>query len=237
MSSKIVIVDDDKDILELLEYHLRKEGMETFSFLNPTEAIKHIQTNKPDAILTDWMMPDIDGLDFAKKIKFNPETSNIPLMMLTCKDDEGDVVTALELGFDDYMSKPFRLKEFVTRVKRMIKRKKEIIQATETLPDEMEQASLIIRGDIKIDPNAYVAYVADEKMNLTVTEFKLLEILANKPGRVFSRGEIIERINGMDYYATERSVDVQLVNLRKKMGHCKDYIVTIRSIGYSFKKM
>lgn len=237
MKPKIVVVDDDKDILELIVYHLEKEGMETKAFLNPNEALSYIQKEKPDAILTDWMMPDLDGMDFAKKIKFNSETANIPMMMLTCKDDEGDVVTALELGFDDYMSKPFRFKEFVTRVKRMIKRKREIIQANEQDPNEFEQEKLIIRGDIKIDPNGYVAYVNEEKMNLTVTEFKLLEMLANKPGRVFSRGEIIERINGMDYYATERSVDVQLVNLRKKMGDCKDYIVTIRSIGYSFKKM
>jgi DNA-binding response OmpR family regulator len=231
---KVVVVDDDKDIVDLLKYNLEQDGIKTLCFTKPEEAWEAVLQELPDAIVTDWMMPEIDGIDFAKKVKFNPKTQHIPLMMISAKTEEGNVVTSLEFGFDDYMAKPFRLKEFVARVKRMIKRKNELNQKSHG--DNEDQRELIVHDKLVIDSNAYSAYIEEEKIDLTVTEFKLLELLANKPGRVFTRAEIIEKINGMDYYATERSVDVQLVNLRRKLRDYKEYIVTIRSVGYCFKK-
>lgn len=231
---RVVVVDDDKDIVDLLKYNLEKEGIITKCYVNPKEALEGVLQDCPDAIVTDWMMPEIDGIDFAKKIKFNPKTQHIPMMMISAKSEEGNVVTTLEFGFDDYMSKPFRINEFVARVKRMIKRQNEQIKQLDS--DGDEQRELIVHEQLVIDSNAYSAYIDKDKIDLTVTEFKLLELLASRPGRVFTRAEIIEKINGMDYYATERSVDVQLVNLRRKLREYKEYIVTIRSVGYCFKK-
>ena len=231
---KVVVVDDDRDIVDLIKYNLEQEGIKAFCFIKPEDAWEAVLQELPDAIITDWMMPEIDGIDFAKKVKFNPKTQHIPLMMISAKSEEGNVITSLEFGFDDYMAKPFRLKEFVARVKRMIKRKNELHQQAKS--DSEDQRELLVHDKLTIDSNAYSAYIDGEKIDLTVTEFKLLELLASKPGRVFTRAEIIEKINGMDYYATERSVDVQLVNLRRKLGEYKEYIVTIRSVGYCFKK-
>lgn len=231
---KVVVVDDDRDIVDLIKYNLEQEGIKAFCFTKPAEAWEAVLHELPDAIITDWMMPEIDGFDFAKKVKFNPKTQHIPLMMISAKSEEGNIITSLEFGFDDYMAKPFRLKEFVVRVKRMIKRKNELHQQAKS--DSEDQRELLVHDKLTIDINAYSAYIDGEKIDLTITEFKLLKLLASKPGRVFTRAEIIEKINGMDYYATERSVDVQLVNLRRKLREYKEYIVTIRSVGYCFKK-
>lgn len=231
---KVVVLDDDRDIVELLKYNLEKEGIETVCYTKPKEALEMAAYDAPDAYVTDWMMPEIDGIDFAKKIKFNPKTSQIPLMMISAKNEEGNVVTSLEFGFDDYMVKPFGLKEFVARVKRMIKRKNEM--AVLAASDEETNNQIIAFDGLRIDPSAYSASIDGKKIDLTVTQFKLLELLASKPGRVFSRAEIIEKINGMDYFVTERSVDVQLVNLRRKLGDYREYLVTIRSVGYCFRK-
>jgi DNA-binding response OmpR family regulator len=237
MTLSIAIIDDDAEIRELLSYHLQKEGMKTKDFDNAADALDYILREKPDAVVTDWMMPEMDGLDFARKMKFNLDTEGIPLMMISCKNEESDVVTTLEFGFDDYMSKPFRIKEFVARMKRMIKRKKEMAETREKRKQAQQLENFIVRGELKIDSKSFSAYVKDEKLKLTFTEFKLLELLAKRPGRVFTRNEIIEKINGMNYFVTERSVDVQMVNLRKHLGPYKDYIVTVRSVGYSFKEI
>lgn len=233
---EIFIVDDDPEITEMLSYQLEKEGLKTQCFSNVNDALNQIKRTPPDVIVTDWMMPENDGLDFAKKLKFNPETEHIPMIMMSAKSDESDVVTSLEFGFDDYLTKPFRLKEFVARVKRVVKRKKEMMDELETKQGNTKKYNIVI-GALTINSSEYSAYIGEEKLVLTLTEFKLLELLASKPGRVFTRSEIIEKINGMDYYVTERSVDVQMVNLRKRLGKYKDYIVTVRSVGYSFKNM
>lgn len=230
----VIKIDDDRDIVELLAYNLEKEGILSLLFTNPIEALAAVKEKSPDAVITDWIMPGIDGIDLAKKIRFNEETQNISLMMISAKGEESNVVTSLEFGFDDYMAKPFGMKEFVARVKRMIKRKNEFLENVKTNLENKEEKKIII-DDLEINSSAYSVYLRGEKLNLTVSEFKLLELLTNKPGNVFTRSEIIEKINGMDYFATERSVDVQLVNLRKKLGDYKENIVTIRSIGYCYK--
>ncbi len=227
MKKKIVIIDDEPSILEILSYNLKKEGYQVDTFEDSTMAISHIKKHSADLILTDWCMPGMDGLDVCRAIKQSSETSGIPIFMLTCKNDEIDVVTALELGADDFLSKPFRLKELIVRIKKTLKR--------ETQQPEFEK-HIIIRDKLKIDGQSYTVYINNEKLSLTNCEFKILQLLASKPGRVYSRQEIIDLINNNEeeVVVTLRSVDVQIVGLRKKLGEYKNYVETIRSVGYKF---
>ncbi len=231
MSRTIVLVDDHPDILEMLKFNLNKEGYNVQCFSNSINALDYIQNSKPDLVVTDWMMPEMDGLELCRNIKFSPLLSQVPVLMLSCKSDEIDVVTALELGAEDYVVKPVRIKELITRLKKILKKQTEIAETV----SENDQ-NIITRGDLKIDLNGFQAYLEGELMDLTFTEFKILELLTKKPGKVYTRNDIIEKINGLDYYVSERSVDVQVVGLRKKMKHYKDLIETIRFVGYCFRK-
>jgi DNA-binding response OmpR family regulator len=174
------------------------------------------------------MLPEMDGLDLCRSLKHNASTQDIPVVMLTCKNDEIDVVTALEVGAEEYISKPIRIKEMLTRIKKILRRKSgELISA----PGKENKES-ITRGRLRLDLASYTVYLEETPMELTIVEFRLLELLARQPGKVFSRSQIMERINGMDYFAAERSVDVQIAGLRKKLGPFKDGIETVRSVGY-----
>ena len=225
----IVLVDDHHEILEFLEYNLKKEGYNVKSFDDSLMALKHIDSSNTDLVLTDWMMPNMDGLEFCKNLKMSQSTNGIPVVMLTCKDDEVDVVTALELGAEDYIIKPFRMKELTTRVKKILKRnKKDAIR-------ERVNDTVISREGIVIEAETHRVYIDEELVEMTFSEFKLLELLAKRPGKVFTRMDIIEKINGENYFPTERSVDVQVVGLRKKLGVYKNCIETVRSVGYRFK--
>jgi len=192
------------------------------------DALKYITVDNTDLVITDWMLPEMDGLDFCRNMKRHPSTQEIPVVMLTCKNDEIDVVTALEVGAEEYISKPIRIKEMLTRIKKILRRK--VNEAY--VKSGVESKESIIKGRLKLDLASYTVYLEDESLDLTIVEFKLLELLVRQPGKVFSRSQIIERINGMDYFAAERSVDVQVAGLRKKMGIYKDGIETVRSVGY-----
>jgi DNA-binding response OmpR family regulator len=228
---RITVVDDHYDILELLKHNLVNEGYEVKVFSNAVDALKYVNTDNTDLVLSDWMMPEMDGLEFCKNLKMGYSTQNIPLVMLTGKNDEIDAVTALEVGAEDYITKPVRIREMLSRVKKILRRK---------LPDDVinprkEVREFIECGVLKMDLVSYRVYISDKPLELTIGEFKLLEMLARQPGKVFSRNQIIERINGSQYFATERSIDVQIAGLRKKLGEYKDAIETIRSVGYRFK--
>jgi len=228
---RITVVDDHYDILELLKHNLINEGYEVKIFYNAVDALKYVNMDNTDLVLSDWMMPEMDGLEFCKNLKMSPSTQNIPLVMLTGKNDEIDAVTALEVGAEDYITKPVRIKEMLSRVKKILRRK---------LPDDVinpqrELREFIECGVLKMDLVSYRVFISDAPLELTIGEFKLLEMLARQPGKVFSRNQIIERINGSQYFATERSIDVQIAGLRKKLGEYKDAIETIRSVGYRFK--
>ncbi|NJK97817.1 MAG: response regulator transcription factor [Bacteroidales bacterium] len=189
--------------------------------------MEHIEKYSADIVITDWLMPELEGLDVCRALKSNRETASIPIFMISCKSDEIDIVTALEIGADDFLTKPFRVKELIVKVKKTLKKLGS--------PEE-ESRHIIIRNNLQIDPESYTTYINNEKLSLTNYEFKILHLLAQKPGRVFSRHEIIDLINGEDNdcIVTLRSVDVQIVGLRRKMGKYKNYIETIRSVGYKF---
>lgn len=229
---RLVVIDDHYDILELLQYNLTREEYEVKNFVNAVDALKYITRENTDMVLTDWMLPEMDGLDLCKNLKHSLATRDIPVVMITGKNDEIDVVTALEVGAEDYIVKPFRIKEMLSRIKKILRR-----QSPETDKGAgREDKDIIIKGRLKIDIAAYKIYLNEEILDLTIGEFKLLELLAGHPGKVFSRNQIIERINGSDYFATERSIDVQIVGLRKKLGPFKNALETVRSVGYRFNE-
>ena len=227
---RLIVIDDHHDTLELLKFNLLSEGYEVKAFFNAVDALKYVTAENTDMVITDWMLPEMDGLDLCRNLKHNPSTQDIPVVMLTGKSDEIDVVTALEVGAEEYIPKPIRIKEMLTRVKKILRRKAgEIIAQMSRDPNNKES---IVRGRLKLDLASYTVSLEDEPLDLTIVEFRLLELLARQPGKVFSRNLIMERINGMDYFAAERSVDVQIAGLRKKLGRYKDGIETVRSVGY-----
>lgn len=238
LGKKIFIIDDEFDIREFIQFNLKKEGFTVFSFESPIVALNQIKEQNPDLIVTDWLMPEMDGLELCKYLKMNNETAHIPIIMSTCKGNEIDIVTALELGADDYLVKPFGIKELAVRIKKIISKQKAATFA-QLLPENsntnafsncIQYRSLVIKKD------SYSAYLDNEKLNLTYAEYKLLELLAEKPGKVFSRSQIIEHDYGNENYVTERSVDVKIVGLRKKLGKYENMIETIRSVGYKFNE-
>ena len=229
---KLIVIDDNRDTLDLLTYNLLTEGYEVKTFFNAVDALKYVTPDNTDLVLTDWMLPEMDGLDLCRNIKHNPATQDIPVVMLTGKTDEIDVVTALEVGAEEYICKPVRIREMLTRIKKILRRQP-VQPVAATTPGNKETFT---RGRLRFDLSCHTVTIGDEPLDLTIVEFRLLELLARQPGKVFSRSQIMERINGMDYFAAERSVDVQVAGLRKKMGPYKDGIETVRSVGYRFNE-
>jgi DNA-binding response OmpR family regulator len=219
---RLVIIDDQADVLELLHYNFTREDYEVKDFINPVDALQYITRENTDLVITDWVLPEMDGLELCRQLKHSPATQEIPIVMVTGRNDEIDVVTALELGAEEYVIKPFRIVELLTRVKKILKRRPEADREVLTI------------GGLKIDLPAYKACIKGELLSLTMAEFRLLELLARQAGRVFSRGQIMELINGAGYFADHRAVDVQIVGLRKKLGQYKNALETVRSVGYRF---
>jgi DNA-binding response OmpR family regulator len=230
--NRLVVIDDHYDILEMLKHHLVGDGYEVKMFFNAVDALKYINADNTDLVITDWMLPEMDGLELCRNLKMGQSTQDIPLVMLTGKNEEIDAVTALEVGAEDYLPKPIRIRELLSRVKKILKRRltDDIIRPKKDLREVVEH------GPLKMNRVTYKVFLAGEQLELTIGEFKLLELLANQPGKVFSRGQIIEKINGSQYFATERSIDVQVAGLRKKLGDYKDAVETVRSVGYRFNE-
>jgi len=227
---RLVVIDDHFDTLELLKYNLVREGYEVKMFFNAVDALKYINIDNTDLLITDWMLPEMDGLELCRNLKMSTSTQDIPLVMLTGKSDEIDAVTALEVGAEDYLAKPIRIKELLSRVKKILRRK----TADTSNPAKKEIRESIEHGALKMNLLSYKVFIDEVLLELTIGEFKLLELLAKQPGKVFSRNQVIEKINGAQYFATERSIDVQVAGLRKKLGRYKDVIETVRSVGYRF---
>ena len=190
MIGKILIVEDEEDVTELIRYNLAKEGFDCGVAYNGTEALSMAQANLPDLLLLDLMLPEINGLDVCKSFKSNPQTKHIPIVMVTAKSDETDIVTGLELGADDYITKPFSPKVLVARVRAVLRRK-----AT----DVPQHSAVITIHDIQIDPGRHKVLVKDSAVELTSSEFGLLHFLAARPGWVFTRYQIVDAIHGTDY--------------------------------------
>jgi two-component system phosphate regulon response regulator PhoB len=224
--AKILVVEDEEDILELLRYNLEKEGYSLRLVTSGEDAITAALNDKPDLVLLDLMLPGLDGLEVCKELKANRHTSHIPVIMVTAKGEESDIVAGLELGADDYIAKPFSPKVLVARIRTVLRRKSR---------GEAGDKQPIVIDDLEINPGRFEVLVKKEKVDLTATEFQLLYFLARRPGWVFTRQQIVDAVKGEDYAVTERAVDVQVVGLRKKLGNCADYIETVRGVGYRFK--
>jgi two-component system alkaline phosphatase synthesis response regulator PhoP len=222
----ILVVEDDEDILQLLKYNLAKEGYLVTGVTSGEEALKLLKFEVPDLILLDLMLPGVDGLDVCRHLKRNAQTAQIPIIMLTAKGEEADIVTGLELGADDYIPKPFSPRVMVARV-RAVLRRLQLEPPSEDVPLKIHE--------LVIHPGRHQAAVADRPLDLTATEFRLLYMLASRPGWVFTRDQIVKGVHGDDYPASDRSVDVQVVSLRKKLGPGGKYLETVRGVGYRFK--
>lgn len=223
---RILIVDDEEDILELVRYNLQKEGYHTTTAKSAEDAQQLIKTEPPDLIVLDLMLPGMDGLDLCRLLKKSPTTEHISIVMLSAKGSEADVVTGLELGADDYIAKPFSPRVLLARLKNVLRRKREA-PAADNAP--------VSREELYINPGRREVTIKGSPLELTNTEFKLLHLLARQPGWVFTRYQIVDLVHGEDYPVTDRSVDVQVVGLRKKLGRYGKFIETVRGVGYRFK--
>ncbi|HHS14501.1 MAG TPA: response regulator transcription factor [bacterium] len=223
----ILVVEDEEDILELIVFNLKKEGYEVTALQSGEEALQQVSARPPDLILLDLMLPGADGFEVCKILKNDPHTSSIPIIMLTAKGEEADIVTGLELGADDYITKPFSPRVLIARIRAVLRRPKQ--------PRTSDHASIEIHNLI-INPSRFEVKVNGERVDLTATEFHILAYLARRPGWVFTRSQIIDSVKGTDYPVTDRSVDVQIVGLRKKLQSAGQYIETVRGIGYRFRE-
>lgn len=223
---KILVVDDEEDIVELIRYNMAKEGYKIIGVTTGEQAISKARSELPDLVLLDLMLPGVDGLEVCKILKADDKTAHIPIVMLTAKGEEADIVTGLELGADDYITKPFSPKVLIARIRTVLRRKR---------VREKEEMSVIKIHDLVIDPFRHEVLVKNKPVELSATEFRILQYVAQRPGWVFTRGQIINAVKGEDYPVTDRSVDVQIVSLRKKLGRAGEYIETVRGVGYRFK--
>ncbi|MCL2230335.1 MAG: response regulator transcription factor [Treponema sp.] len=227
--ASILIVEDDPAIQELLAHAMSKEGWKLHQEKSGEDGLKLLKTKKVDCILLDIMLPGIDGLKTLKKIKEIEQCKNVPIIMTTAKGEESDIITGLELGADDYVVKPYSPKVLIARIRAGLRRNEESGLNTGTSSTVWQQ------GPLKLDAARHVAFNGEEQLDLFATEFALLKHFLSHPEIVFSRNQIIEAIRGPDYPVTDRSVDVQILGLRKKLGHAGDMIETIRSVGYRFR--
>jgi two-component system alkaline phosphatase synthesis response regulator PhoP len=224
---KILVVDDEEDILELVRYNLSREGYQVTGSLTGEDALRKIRSDTFDLIVLDLMLPGMDGLAFTKTVKNDSRLRSTPIIMLTAKGEEADIVAGLELGADDYITKPFSPRVMIARVRAALRRQKE------TPEDEM---AIVKIHELEINPGRRTVLAKGNPIDLTYTEFQLLLLLARRPGWVFTRSQIVDLIRGSDYPVTDRSVDVQIVGLRKKLGSYGKYIETVRSVGYRFRE-
>jgi two-component system, OmpR family, alkaline phosphatase synthesis response regulator PhoP len=222
----ILVVDDEEDILELLRYNLAKEGYRVTCVASGEEAVKTGQAISPDLILLDLLLPGMDGLEVCRALKSAPQTRHIPIIMLTAKGEEVDIVTGLELGADDYITKPFSPRVLLARIRTALRRR-----ATEPLA---ATAPLKVH-QLVIDPGRHEVLLEGIPLELTLMEFQLLHLLARRPGWVYTRNQIVKEVHGDIYSVTERSIDVHIVGLRKKLGPFGKYLETVRGIGYRLK--
>jgi two-component system, OmpR family, alkaline phosphatase synthesis response regulator PhoP len=225
---KILIVDDEEDILELIRFHLVREGYETVCVESGEKALRLAGKERFDLVVLDLMLPGVDGLEVSQRLKRDAATRNLPIVMLTAKGEEADVVTGLELGADDYITKPFSPRVFLARIKAVLRRKGR---------GKMDEAAEVLQIDqMVIHPGRREVTIEGQPVDLTFTEFEVLFYLARRPGWVLTRGQIVDAVRGSDYPVTDRSVDVQIVGLRKKLGAFGDIIQTVRGVGYRFKE-
>lgn len=227
--AKILIVDDEQDIVDLVSYNLEKEGFKTVKAYDGETALRLVKTQKPDLLILDLMLPRMNGLDVCRAIRRNPETANVPIIMLTAKGDEVDKIIGLEIGADDYMTKPFSIKELIARVRSILRR----------LEDSNNKISkdAFHYQDLTINYASCLVQVDGKPVTLSPTELKLLFFLSRNAGRVYSRNQILDQVWGDDTFITDRAVDVHVRRLRSQIEKDVEnprYILTVRGFGYKF---
>jgi two-component system phosphate regulon response regulator PhoB len=228
-SEKILIIEDEEDIRELVRYNLEREKFKVCEAESGEKGLKVAARELPDLILLDLMLPGKDGMQICRELKQDDVTREIPVVMMTARGEESDIVAGLELGAEDYVVKPFSPKVLIARVKTVLRRQ------TSAPPPSSEDVLKIY--DLCIHPGRHEVTIKENSIDLTASEFGVLHFLARRPGWVFTRYQIVDAVHGEDYPVTERSVDVQIVGLRKKLGEAGEYIETVRGIGYRFKDM
>jgi len=229
VAGKILVVDDEAPIRELVRFNLEKAGYTVCEADNGLDALRMVQ-EKPDLIVLDLMLPEMDGLEVCRMIKGTRQTSGIPVIMLTARDDEFDKVVGLELGADDYMTKPFSPRELVARVKAVLRRSQKV-----ALPE-----GEFILGNLRLNFARYEIYLGKEKLELTPKEYELLKLLVTNVGKVFTREQLLEKVWGYEYFGDTRTVDVHIRHLRAKLEQDKvivEAIETVRGIGYRFRDL
>lgn len=224
--NKIAIVDDEPDILELVALHLKRAHFLTDTFLDGRSFLKYLDHQRPDLVILDIMLPDMDGIEICKRLRSNKLYSSIPIIMLTAKSSEIDKILGLELGADDYITKPFSVNELVARVKAVLRRK----------DYEQKEQSIEIGGTLRINFEKYEALVDGHEIELTSTEFKILRLLALNKGHVFTRDQILDYLWGQEKIVIDRTIDVHIRNLREKLGKAASFIKNIRSVGYKLEE-
>jgi len=227
----ILVVDDERDIRELLEYNLRKEGYVVVCVSSGEEALAQVQARRPDLVVLDLMLPGVDGLEVCRRLQADTRTRRVPIVMLTAKDSEADIVTGLELGAADYIVKPFSPRVLLARVRAVLRRESDADEAT---------GEPVVVGEVAVHPGRHEVLVDEQPVELTASEFRILHFMARRPGWVFTRQQIVEAAQGDDVlsgerFVTDRSVDVHIVSLRRKLGVHGDAIETVRGVGYRLK--
>ena len=224
MPSKVLIVEDDPDIVDILSYNLKQADLKVTSAPDGSSALAEVKRRLPDLILLDLMLPKVDGLEVCRLLKGEPETKNVPIIMITAKGEEVDKVVGFELGADDYVVKPFSVRELVLRISAILKRNNK----SEAITDEIEI------GDLKIDISAHRVYIGNIEVDLTLIEFKLLLYLSERNGRMQTREMLLEKVWGYNNSITTRTVDTHIKRLRAKLGDLGNKIETVRGVGYRF---
>jgi phosphate regulon transcriptional regulator PhoB len=225
MKAKILVVDDEPDALELIEYNLRGTGYQVFTASNGNCALELARRHLPDLVVLDLMLPEVSGIEVCKILRRNPDTADVPILMLTAKAEEIDRVIGLEVGADDYVTKPFSPRELILRIQNILRRGK---------LSEGKKSAVIEAKDLVIDPERHEVMHNDVKIILTATEFKLLYILAGRQGRIQSRERLLEDVWEYEADVYIRTVDTHMRRLRKKLGNAAEYIETVRGVGYRF---
>lgn len=223
---RILAIEDEADILEVIEYNLDREGYDVMTSKNGEKGLELIRENYPDLVLLDLMLPDLDGLEVCRRIRSDEDIKHIPVIMVTAKDTESEVVLGLGVGADDYVTKPFNPKELVARVKAVLRRRR--------MEPEGEESTME-RGPLTIIPGRHKVLVDGDPLEFTATEFSLLQFLADNPGRVYNREQLIDNVLGT--IVTTRNIDVHIRSIRKKLGEHSELIETVRGVGYRFREL
>ncbi len=228
MATKILIVEDEPDIVELLVYNLDQAGYKTEAVFNGAEAFESAKIQQPDLVLLDLLLPEVDGLEICRTLKRDPETANIPIIMLTAKGEAIDRIVGLELGADDYITKPFSPREVILRIRAVLRR-------APSTPSNKPANQIQIDG-LKIDLDRHQVFSEGHVIDLTATEFKILSLFAHSPGRVFTRSILMDAVWGQEYYGIERTMDTHVSRLRRKLKQFGERIETVHGVGYRLKE-